>query len=455
MSRAKSLTALSGLILLLCILQSSAKPPDTGVDASKVPVTFCSNIAPILQRRCQECHHDGGIGPMSLVTYDEVRPYSRDIEDMVLERLMPPFHAGGKIGRYIGDPRLTDDEIASIKAWVESGSPKGDPMMMPPPRNWPDTGWTAGKPDLILTMPKPFEVKPTLSDGYAFFVFDYIFPEDTWTKGLEVKPGDRSAVHHANVYIVPPGIKTLPNGQIDGVFDPTSLGGKFITAWEPGSTPLIEKDGAATLVAKGSRFAILMHYIPTNKPLLDQTSVGFYFANGLVKKQARILWGGTHTLNIPANDPAYTVADKETFQQDSLITAFSCHLHLRGKSFQFRIHYPDGRVENAVEVPRWDVNWQQVYELREPMFVPKGTVAEYVATWDNSARNRVNPDPNKAVHWGDTVTDEMMDGYVHYVVANENLNLMVANGHPKAAARGNVAGTRPATRSGAKGAGSK
>jgi hypothetical protein len=274
MNRAKSLKSLKGIVgltgliavvLSFCIVQSSAKPIGAEPEDLSKPVTFCGDIASILQRKCQECHHDGGIAPMSLVTYEEVRPYARDVEDMVLERLMPPFHAGGKLGRYVGDPRLTEEEVAKIKAWVENGSPKGDPKLMPPQRNWPDTGWVAGKPDLILTMPKPFEVKPTLQDGYAFFVFDYIFNEDAWTTGLEVKPGDRGAVHHANVYIVPPQLKTLPNGQIEGVFDPTSLGGKFISAWEPGSTPLIQKGGAATLIPKGSRFAILMHYIQASR----------------------------------------------------------------------------------------------------------------------------------------------------------------------------------------------
>ncbi|MGH9829242.1 MAG: hypothetical protein ACREDR_38985, partial [Blastocatellia bacterium] len=234
MKVAKLLTAATAVFLSICFMRAGTVPASGRAIAPTEPANFCADIAPILQRRCQECHRDGGIGPMPLVTYQETRPYSRDIAEMVLKRLMPPFHAGGQLGRYVGDPRLTESEIAKIKSWVDGGSPEGNPQLMPPDRKWTDAGWFAGKPDLVLTMPEPFEVKATLQDGYAFFVFNYVFPVDTWIKGLEVRPGDRGAVHHANVYIVPADIKTMPNGQIEGVFDPTSMGGKFISAWEPG-----------------------------------------------------------------------------------------------------------------------------------------------------------------------------------------------------------------------------
>jgi hypothetical protein len=277
-------------------------------------------------------------------------------------------------------------------------------------------------------MPHPFSIKPDLQDGYAFFVMDYVFDADTWIKGVEVSPGNRGAVHHANVYMVPSSLKTLPDGRIDNVFDPVALGGRFVTAWEPGSSPLIHPDGVATLVKKGTRFAILMHYSPSDKSESDQTSIGFYLADGSIHKEARVLYGGTRSIDLPPRVSNYEIVETREFQADATIRAFTCHMHLRGKSFAVRLRYPDGRMETAFEVPHYDVNWQQLYVLVAPIFVPKRTVVEYVATWDNSPNNPFNPDPTKNVKWGDRATDEMMDGYLNYITVHEDLNIEVKKG---------------------------
>jgi len=366
---------------------------------------------------------------MSLLNYDEVRPWAREIQEKVVKKIMPPYYAGGQIGRFVGDPRLTDEEIHKICSWVDNGAPKGDPRSLPPPKEWICSAWQGGTPDLVLKMPHPFAIKPDMQDGYAFFVLDYVFDQDTWIRGVEVSPGNRTAVHHANVYMVPSSIKTLADGRIDNVFDPVALGGSFVTAWEPGSAPLIHPDGVGTLVKKGTRFAILMHYSPSDKELSDQTSIGFYLADGCIHKQARILYGGTRKIDLPARTSNYEIVETREFMTDAMIRAFTCHMHLRGKSFAVRFHYPDGKVETAFEVPHYDVNWQQLYVLVAPIFVPRKTIAEYIAIWDNSSNNPVNPDPAKNVKWGDRATDEMMDGYLNYISVHEDLNIPVKSGH--------------------------
>ena len=416
------------LSLLVCCA-AEAWPGGRARRSDDKRVTFCADIAPILQRSCQECHRSDGVAPMSLVTYEEVRPWAREIEEKVVKKLMPPYYAAGRIGRFLDDPRLTDEEISKICSWVKDGAPKGDPNKLPPLRQWVCSPWQGGTPDLVLKMPQPYAIQPDLKDGYAFFVMDYTFETDTWIKGLEVSPGNRAAVHHANVYMVPSSLKTLPGGRIDNVFDPVVLGGKFVTAWEPGSAPLIHPDGVGTLVKKGTRFAILMHYSPSDKSESDQTSVGFYFANGEIHKEAKVLYGGTRAIDLPARTSNYEIVDTREFKADSMIRAFTCHMHLRGKSFTVRLHYPDGKIETAFEVPHYDVNWQRLYVLLEPIFVPKGTVVEYRASWDNSPSNPYNPDPTKNVKWGDRATDEMMDGYLNYVSVREDLKIQVKNGH--------------------------
>src|SRR5262249_26811318 len=389
---------------------------------------FCSDIAPILQRSCQECHRPEGVAPMSLLTYEEVRPWAREIEEKVVQKIMPPYYVAGQIGRFVGDPRLTDEEIRKIRSWVDSGAPKGDPSKLPPPRQWVCSPWQAGTPDLVLKMPRPFTINPDMQDGYAFFVMDYVFEQDTWIRGVEVSPGNRTAVHHANVYMVPSSLKTLADGRIDNVFDPVTLGGRFVTAGEPGSSPLIHPDGVGTLIRRGTRFAILMHYSPSDKSQSDQTSVGFYFAEGRIHKEARVLYGGTRNIDLPARASNYEIVETRELRADAMIRAFTCHMHLRGKTFAVPIRYPDGKVEMAFEVPHYDVNWQQLYVLVSPMLVPKRTVVEYIANWDNSPTNPSNPDPSKNVKWGDRATDEMMDGYLNYVTVREDLNIQVKNG---------------------------
>jgi len=223
-------------------------------------------------------------------------------------------------------------------------------------------------------------------------------------------------------------IKTLSDGRIDNVFDPVTLGGSFVTAWEPGSSPLIHPEGVGTLVKKGTRFAILVHYSPSDKPQSDQTSIGFYYADGAIHKEARVLYGGTRQIDLPARASNYEIVQTREFKSDSLVRAFTCHMHLRGKSFVVRLRYPDGRVETAFDVPHYDVNWQQLYVLTTPMVVPKGTTVEYIATWDNSPNNPLNPDPAQSVKWGDRATDEMMDGYINYILIREDLKIRVKNG---------------------------
>src|SRR5262249_5953851 len=163
----------------------------------KSVVTFARDVAPILQKRCEQCHHQGGVAPMSLATFEETRPWARSIKEKVVTRQMPPFHAAGQIGRYVNDPRLTDAEIATITRWVDAGAPRGDLKSPAQGREWKNE-WAHGEPDLVVKVPRPYTLKPSQKDQYVFFVFDYVFPDDTWIRGVDTRPGNPRAVHHAN-----------------------------------------------------------------------------------------------------------------------------------------------------------------------------------------------------------------------------------------------------------------
>lgn len=203
----------------------------------------------------------------------------------------------------------------------------------------------------------------------------------------------------------------------------------MLSGWAPGVESVILAEGTAVRIPKGMRLGIQIHYAPSDQERVDQTSVGIYFANETVKKNLRVLFGDRRDVEIPAGDANYSLTARKTFDTDGVIRFFHVHMHLRGRSYVMRLTYPDGRVETALEVPRYDFNWQRVYTLVEPMRVPKGTSVEFVGTYDNSPANKFNPDPAKVVRWGEKTTDEMMQGRIFWEAADENLNLTVKKGH--------------------------
>lgn len=403
----------------------TASAADEGKNKSKV--TFTKDIAPIFQKSCETCHRPGGVAPMSLTTYEEARPWARSIKEKVVHRLMPPFSAAGPIGYYTNDPRLTDEQVAAITSWVDGGSPKGNPADMPKPLVWKDEQWQDGNPDLVLTMKTPYTLKPESKDDYQLFELNHVFAEETWLRGVVIRPGNRRAVHHATMYILPENLKAGPDGRID-TNDVNVRGGIVFAIWVPGSNPRLQPAGYGAPIPKGTRFGIQVHYAPLGEAVTDQTSVGFYFANGLIKKQNRLLYGGTDQIEIPAGAENHQIIQKRKFRTDAVVRGFTAHMHLRGKSFVVRFVYPDGKVVTPFEIPRYNFNWQRAYRLNEAIQVPKGTIAEYIATFDNSAKNPYNPDPTQVVRFGPNTTDEMMSGSIFYIIPDENLNFWVKNG---------------------------
>jgi hypothetical protein len=393
----------------------------------KTSITFAKQVAPILQKRCEECHRDGGMAPMSLVNYEELRPWAKAIKEKVANREMPPFHATGPVGKYLHDPRLTDEEIATIVKWVDAGAPKGNPKDMPKPVQWKNE-WAFGEPDLVVKPKRAYTIKASKQDQYVFFVFDYVFPEDTWIRSIVTRPSNQKAVHHANTHVVPPMLQVPEEGFFAGDFEPSARGTIMVSGWAPGVQPVMLADGVGIKLPKGMRLGIQIHYAPAEKETVDQTEVGVYFADGLIKKHMRVMMGDRHDLSIPPGDPSYSLTSTKTFDTDSIIDFYHVHMHLRGKSYQMKLTYPDGREEMALEVPRYDFNWQRTYVLTQPIRVPKGTKVDFIGTYDNSSKNKFNPDPTKNVKWGEKTTDEMMQGRLFYTAVDENLNVQVRKG---------------------------
>ena len=425
--------------------------------ASGAEVTFTHDVAPILYRRCVACHHANDIAPMPLMTFAEVRPWAKAIREAVATRQMPPWHADPDYGDFANDRRLTDAEIGTIRAWVEAGAPEGDPKLLPSAPRFAD-GWRIGKPDVVVPIPRDYLVKVNAPDAYLYFTVATNFKEDTWVTAVELKPGNRRVVHHAHVFLEePPEPKnaqaepvqpkhepfTIEDGEVhqvnpalpvvdDGCSSPdggnwpgghASEDGAMLGSYLPGKDPDIFSDGYARLIPAGSKLTFQIHYnahsIKSDE--IDRTSVGFLIAKAPPKQRLRRLDVHNFLFLIPPGDPSHRVTACYTFPQDVDLMSYTAHMHLRGKDMKFDAVHPDGRRETLFFVPHYDFNWQTEYQLAKPVAIEKGTKIIITAHFDNSPNNRFNPDPTKAIRWGEPSTEEMMDGWFEYILPTKNI----------------------------------
>lgn len=382
-----------------------------GVPAENV--NYYQGIMPIIEDHCVRCHRPGQVAPMSLQTYEEVRPWAKAIKKSILAGEMPPFHAEGPIGQFKNDPRLSKQEIGAIVEWIDAGLPKGDPNTAPPRKQWHDSQWTMGKPDLVTSLPE-FRLQEKGKDYNICMYSDHVFPEDTWVRAIDIMPSPADSVHHAAIFVVGDDVN-VPAERISNIPSFNILEKLWLT-WTPGLMPRLPDPGKAVLIPKGSRIGAVVHFAPSYDAVKAKPKIGVYLANGTIEKTSShmnfLIIDG---LTIEPGDPEFTLSTSEVVTEDIAVTSFWFHMHYRGKSAKFIFHYPDGSQEIAAHVPAYDFNWQRIYYLAEPMHVPKGTRIECVNTWDNSAQNAANPDPQMRVRWGVRSEDEMGGGMLFYV----------------------------------------
>jgi hypothetical protein len=384
--------------------------------------SFSKDVAGILYRNCATCHRPGEIAPMSLLTYESARPWARAIREQVALGNMPPWHATQPRGVFSNDRRLTEAEKDTLIKWCDGGAPKGDPKDLPPIPKFSD-GWEIGTPDAVISIPKEFEVPESGTIAYQFFDAPTNFAEDKWIQGIEIRPGTRRVVHHVLVFCREPGPPPpLPYKYSDSNLDGLTQRerhqnrGALIATTAPGTNALIFKPGTAMRIKAGAVLTFQVHYTANGTPAKDRTSIGFIFA----KQQPQLEIRNSAFVNpfflIPAGAPDYKVDSSIQFTEDSHIWALIPHTHLRGKSWEYRLVYPDGHAEAVLSVPRYDFNWQTYYEFSKPLAVPKGSRLEAVARYDNSPANRSNPDPKVDVRWGPQTWEEMQYTGITYSV---------------------------------------
>jgi hypothetical protein len=370
---------------------------------------------------------------MSLMSYKEVRPWAKAIREQVAKRVMPPWFADPKHGEFSNDSRLSDQEINTIQSWVESGAPEGDRKDLPPTPQFTQ-GWTIGKPDVVLSMTKEFNIPAEGSIPYQNFVVPTNFTEDRYIQFAEIRQGDRNHVHHIIVNVRYPNSRqrrgpraaNQPSDQASNQDERPDRGedsdGRLV-GWAPGEAPLILRPGHAKLIKKGSDLIFQVHYTTNGEPGKDISSVGLIFSKVPVEKRVVTAGASARDLNIPPGDPNYESKGSYVFKEDSHIDSLHPHMHFRGKDFRYTLTYPDGTSKILLFVPRYDFAWQLTYFFKEPVAAPKGSRLDCVAHHDNSERNKFNPDPTKFVTWGPQTWEEMMIGYFDFTRDKQNLRL--------------------------------
>ncbi len=390
--------------------------------------TFSKNVAPILYKNCAGCHRPGEIAPMSLLTYDQARPWAKSIREKVLTGEMPPWHASQPHGTFANDRRLSDTDKNTLIAWVDAGAPQGDPKDLPPTPQFAE-GWQIGKPDLVLSMEKPYDVPASGTIAYQFFTIPTHFTEDKWVQAIELRPGTRSVVHHILAFVRDPGKPAeapafsivLPRMQrLPGHDGSASQQGQakapdtLIATEAPGTNPIIFEPGSALKIPAGATIVFQMHYTASGKAATDQSSIGFIFAKGTPQREIHTANFYNPLLKVPAGATDQAVDCAIEFTEDTHIAALFPHTHLRGKSWQYRLIYPKGDSQVVLSVPKYDFNWQTYYVFTTPLLAPKGSRLEATAHYDNSVNNKWNPDPKIDVHWGEQTWQEMQYSGITY-----------------------------------------
>lgn len=418
---AKAVTMPSAGILIL--LAAGPLLAASSNDTAPPKPTFFKDVLPILQDNCQTCHRPAGeniggmLAPMSLMTYDQVRPWARGIARKVQERSMPPWFASSDTdGVFRHQRQLTGDQIDTLVRWAREGAERGDQADAPAPRRFAEEatqGWTNGKPDLVISLPQPHFVKDEVTDENIYFLHTLTeeqLPESRFVRGIEFKVGGPS-VHHMCAFYRAPGGSRLTGG-LD--FSKNSLGCIAL-----GAEPTLLPEGYGYYLEKGTTIVFSMHYHKEPGPgsgFWDQSQIGFVFNREPVYHRVRYDAVALPDFEIPPDTKRWKVGASKIYHQDSTLVALWPHAHLRGVEMLYQAFYPDGTQEQLLHVPAYDQEWQTTYLYKEPKQIPAGTRVEVTMWYDNSAeRGGVRGfDSHQAVNFGEETTDEMMLGFLNY-----------------------------------------
>jgi hypothetical protein len=430
------------VLFVLAMLATQVSAPRAEATQESA-ASFNKDVLPILQKNCQKCHRPGEVAPMSFLTYESTRPWAKAIKEATVSKNMPPWFADPEYGDFRNDPRLSEKDIKTLTSWADNGAPEGDANDKPAPVEWAN-GWRI-QPDVIISMPQPYNVPAKGSGEIKTFLVPNPFHEDTWVTSIEIRPSSPSVVHHAMLQIPEdtPGPAFSWGGVSGAACIPPSGSASFMEAPVTVATPNLGQpnqrgkaavqppknfailegvyvpgspvtnfqfDNSAKLIRGGGNLRIEVHYTPNGKAVSDQTRVGFVLAKETPR--SRFVTLAPKSLanvqkRIPAGAANWETRGELEFGQDAELVWLMPHMHLRGKDMTFSLIYPNGKTETILRA-NYNFNWQLGYELESPIRIRRGTRLRVVAHHDNSVNNRFNPDPTKEVAWGNLTSEEMV-----------------------------------------------
>lgn len=427
-------SALSSFLLSAWVVQAAAAP------------TFTKDVAPILFGHCTSCHRPGDVAPMSLLDYKSARPWAKAIGEATTRRKMPPWFADPRYGHFSNDPRLSEADIATIRRWVAAGAPEGDAKDLPPKPQFTE-GWKLGKPDIVIAIDE--QTVRAGQDSYQTFVVPADLKEGIWIRAAELRPGNRKVVHHAHVnpvgapgeagpatiqsmhslseYLERDGNLTRIRADAPVLNDACAANAPdlpfihgsqpgALASYLPGRDPDTFYEGSAKWIPAGTKFQFSIHYARLSAgEEKDRTSVGLYLAPRPPERPIYRMDLRNFFFVIPPGESNHEVRRCYTFDEDKLLLSITPHMHYRGKDVRYDLTHADGRRETLLYVPGYNFDWQLTYRFRDPIRVSKGSVLTLTAHFDNSVNNGANPDPKKAVRWGDKSEEEMFSNYIEYL----------------------------------------
>jgi peroxiredoxin len=402
-------------------------------------VTFCNQVVRMLNQSCVECHRAGEIAPFALTDYEEVVGWGEMICEVIEQGRMPPWHADPAHGSFRNERLFREEQKQLLRAWVDAGAPYGNPSDLPDPPTFVD-GWQLPRePDLVVEMrDRPFQVPADGTVEYQYFVVDPGLTEDRWVTAAQVIPGNRAVVHHSIVFVRPPD-----GARFRGI--------GWLAGYVPGQRPFELPPGRARFIPAGSKLVFQQHYTPNGKEQNDITRIGLLFGDDAeITHEAFTVVGIDQEFEIPPGDPAFQVTGNVPwFPRNGELLAVMPHMHLRGKSFECSITCLEdnlstsgseesstgsvrsrNRDRTVLRVPRYDFNWQHVYELVEPMSLSDVRDIQFSVTFDNSAQNPFNPDPSETVTWGDQTWEEMAVAFFEVAQPRHPSASVVSGGEP-------------------------
>ncbi|HEX4538029.1 MAG TPA: tetratricopeptide repeat protein [Candidatus Acidoferrum sp.] len=379
-------------------------------------ITFNKDIAPLFFQHCATCHRPGESGPFPLLSYKDAKSHARQIAAVTQSRFMPPWLPEPGEFKFADELRLSDAQIATIAHWVEQGALEGAPSDLPPTPKFAE-GWQMGTPDLVIKAEKPYQLPASGTDQYWNFIFRTPVNRTRWLKAIEIRPGDKRVVHHANVLVdrmqSARAQEPSPGAGFGGMeikieseaFDPDS----HFLFWKPGTAPYTEPDDMALRLDAGTDLVLNIHLQPSGRAEWIQPSLGLYFIEQPATRFPMLLQlENDRKLDIPPGDKNFLVTDEFTLPEDVQLLAIYPHAHYVGKDLQAFAKFPDGTQKSLIRIPSWDLNWQAVFRYETPVDLPAGTVISMRYRYDNSDENIRNPNvPPKRVVGGNRASDEM------------------------------------------------